>query len=66
MMVERERCCSAGSETARRAILNTVSRLQIMTPSLQNFGSLNETCGCIVSFFRSDAHKVGNSFTWIF
>lgn len=38
MMLERESCCSAGPETARRAALNAVSRRRVMTPSLQNFG----------------------------
>lgn len=38
MMLERESCCSAGSETARRAALSAVSRLRVTTPSLQNFG----------------------------
>lgn len=35
-------------------------------PPCRILANLNETCGCIVSFFRSDVRKVGNSFTRIF
>lgn len=62
-MLESENCYTADSETATSATLNTVCWLpQVKHPHYSILASLNETCGCIASFFLSDAHKFRNSF----